>query len=97
MRSLDEESFKILNDASCSINDRIFELMTITYNMKEKGNFINLAVAQNLNLVSSRARLNIFQERLEKIKVNVNPNDKELNLSRMKSIKFYEKVCKEVN
>ena len=66
--------------------------MSMTYNMKEKGNFINLAVAQNLNLVSSRARLSIFQERLEKIKVNVNATDKDINLSRLKAIKFYEKV-----
>jgi len=67
--------------------------MSMTYNMKEKGNFINSAVSKNLNLVSSRARLNIFQERLSKIKVSVNPNEKEINLSRMKAIKFYEKVA----
>ena len=83
LRGLDEESFKILNDASCAINEKIFELMNMTHYMKEKGNFINSAVSQNLNLVSSRARLNIFQERLSKIKVSVNPNDKELTLSRM--------------
>jgi len=59
--------------------------------MKDKG-FFNKAISNNLSLVSSKARLAIFNERLEKLKVNVNTNDKEIVISRMKAFKFYETV-----
>ncbi len=59
--------------------------------MKDKG-FLNKAISSNLNLVCSSARLNIFHERLDKIKILVNPSDKEITISRMKAIKFYETV-----
>lgn len=86
----------MLYNASTSINFRIFELMTLINHMKEKGNPIIIAVTQNLNLVSSSVRIKVFQERLEKIKVNVNPSE-EINLSRIKSNKFYEKVSNQLN
>jgi E3 ubiquitin-protein ligase HERC2 len=64
--------------------------MNLTYSIKEK-NFLHGAITDNLSLVSSRARLNIFNERLDKMKMSINPNEKELNISRIKAIKFYEK------
>ena len=70
--------------------------MTLINHMKEKGNPIIIAVTKNLNLVSSSVRIKVFQERLEKIKVNVNPSE-EINLSRIKSNKFYEKVSNQLN
>ena len=81
----------LLNEVSATINESLFNLMNLSYNIKDK-NFFNKAISNNLSLVSSKARLAIFNERLEKIKVLVNTNDKEVVLSRIKAFKFYETV-----
>ena len=64
--------------------------MNFTFKIKEKG-IIPQAISYNLSLVSSKARLNILHERLNKLKVVVNVSEKELSVNRMKAMRFYEK------
>jgi hypothetical protein len=80
----------LLNELSASINESIFYLMNLTYNMKEKG-FLHKAITDNLCLVSSKARMDIFHERIDKMKIAVNPSEIEMPINRLKALKFYEK------
>jgi hypothetical protein len=90
LKRLSQHEFYMMNELSSGINEGIFYLMNLTYHIKEKG-FLHQAITDNLSLVSSKSRLNIFHERLNKIKVSVNSSDKEMSLNRLKAIKFYEK------
>jgi alpha-tubulin suppressor-like RCC1 family protein len=81
---------QLLNELSSSINECIFYMMNFTYNIKEKG-FMHKAITDNLTLVSSTARLNIFHERINKLKITINANEREMPINRLKALRFYEK------
>ena len=86
---LSKENFILLFELSNTINNSIFDLLSISNCYKEVV-FFHKTISENLEIINSKDRLNIFNDKLDKLKVSVNPGDKVVEISRIKAVKFYE-------
>ena len=51
--------------------------------------FYQEAISDYLEIINSKERVNLFTERLDKMKINVRPQDKEISINRHKAARFY--------
>lgn len=93
---LSKSDFKILDKLSFSLNQSIVLLSGIISNSNQN-NFIQKVITKNLNLIQPSKRLEILWEKMDRLRVSVNPNDYPITLNRMKAVKFYEKGIADLN
>lgn len=89
IKELSKEDFTLLFELSDTINNSIFDLLSISNSYKDVV-FFHKTISENLEILNSKERLNIFNDKLDKLKVNVNPGEKSIDISRIKAAKFYE-------
>jgi len=96
LSKLSKNDFKILDKLSFSLNQSIVLLSSIISNSNQN-NFIQKVITKNLNLIQPSKRLSILWEKIERLRISVNPNDYPITLNRMKAVKFYEKGISDTN
>lgn len=89
IKDLSKEDFTLLFELSDTINNSIFDLLSISNSYKDVV-FFHKAISENLEVLNSKERLNLFNDKLDKLKVVVNPAEKSIDISRIKAAKFYE-------
>jgi len=96
LSKLSKSDFKILDKLSFSLNQSIVLLSSIISNSNQN-NFIQKVITKNLNLIQPSKRLSILWEKMDRLRLSVDPNNYPITLNRMKAVKFYEKGIPDVN
>ena len=83
--------YSLVFSLSNFINFEILKILSLAIKFPFNNNIFNKAVESSLELVSSQERIEIFMKNFEKERKEVNYEDKEITISRIKAINFYKK------
>ena len=88
---LNEHEMNLLYNVSSAISDSIYKMLHISTSNKTETcvPFYQEAISDYLEIINSKERVNLFTERLDKMKINVRPQDKEISINRHKAARFY--------
>ena len=73
------------------INFQILKILSLSIQFPFTNNIFNKVLESSLNLITSQERKEIFLKNLDKNKINVNFEDEEITISRIKANVFYKK------
>ena len=73
------------------INFQILKILSLSIQFPFTNNIFNKVLESSLNLITSQERKEIFLKNLDKNKISVNFEDREITLSRIKANVFYKK------